>query len=364
MLKRVAVQDAAPADMAVENSGEAVPIRSTPATRRLRVTAVAGALASTLLIPFLLVGAWMLHLDETVMYALAALSLPVAGGLLILVRHLLRALRERDELQFSHERLEALVQQQQEDAADSAAQFKDVADSLDICLTVYDKDFRLKFWNQAMIDKGMAPADLIRPGVRMRDLMYVNALRGLYGQVDSADAVADAVMVGIETTYRQGGSAWSVEFSDGRRFNIHNRVLANGDMVICSVDVTDLHEAMNTALKQVSRECSLTGLLNRTGLRTDLEAMVDSSSSPQARVAVVAVDLERFRSLNSSLGPDAGDKVLCTVADRLREHAGDGDLVARVSADEFVIAYTGEFDIPDAAARTERILRSLEAPLQ
>ena len=325
---------------------------------------VAGALLSGLIIPSLLIGAWTLHPGDATVYALGALCLAVAAGQLLLTWRLLRALRHGDDARRCHAQLETLTRQLRADAADSAAHFQAVTDSLDVAITVYDKDFRLKSWNEAMIEKGMAPADMVRPGARMRDLIYVNALRGLYGAVDSADEVTNAVIAGIEATYRQGGDAWSVEFADGRRFNIHNRVLANGDMVVCSVDVTDLHEAMDSALREVSRQCSLTGLINRTGLRADLEAMLTGLSSSQARAAVLAIDLERFRSLNSSLGPDAGDKVLCTVADRLRARAEEDDLLARVSADEFVVAFSGEFGVQDVEARTEALIRALEAPME
>ncbi|MBV9098609.1 MAG: bifunctional diguanylate cyclase/phosphodiesterase [Frankiaceae bacterium] len=77
----------------------------------------------------------------------------------------------------------------------------------------------------------------------------------------------------------------------------------------------------------------LTGLLDRTGLLSHLDALL-AAGTP---ACLALIDLDRFRLVNESLGHTAGDDLLVTVARRLRAQAHDDDIVARVSADEFAV---------------------------
>ncbi|HEX2863086.1 MAG TPA: EAL domain-containing protein, partial [Deinococcales bacterium] len=95
----------------------------------------------------------------------------------------------------------------------------------------------------------------------------------------------------------------------------------------------------------------LTGLLNRAGLHEALQARLAGHGEP---VAVLALDLDRFKDLNDALGLQAGDAVLARVAERLREAAGATDALARLSADEFMLV-TGA-PTPEAVERRARAL--------
>jgi diguanylate cyclase (GGDEF)-like protein len=81
----------------------------------------------------------------------------------------------------------------------------------------------------------------------------------------------------------------------------------------------------------------LTGLPTRTGLHQALEQALARASRSHGSLAVLFVDLDGFKQVNDSAGHDAGDDVLRTVASRLKGALRDGDLVARVGGDEFVV---------------------------
>lgn len=99
---------------------------------------------------------------------------------------------------------------------------------------------------------------------------------------------------------------------------------------------------------------SLTGLPNRTLLLQRIEAALAAEGQDGGTVAVMVVDLDRFREINDSLGHASGDAVLETVAARLTRAVRDTDTVARLGADEFAVVLPG---VEDVAAARELALR-------
>ena len=103
----------------------------------------------------------------------------------------------------------------------------------------------------------------------------------------------------------------------------------------------------------------LTGLFNRRGLK---EAAALSSSRGGETVSLFAIDLDRFKQLNDTLGHEAGDAVLKAVADRLRAEAKPGDLFARMGGDEFILLDTAT-SRADPLRRAMRIEKALSRPV-
>jgi diguanylate cyclase (GGDEF)-like protein len=104
---------------------------------------------------------------------------------------------------------------------------------------------------------------------------------------------------------------------------------------------------------------ALTGLRNRTSF---VDSVRDSlSRSGDNGVAVMLMDLDRFKDVNDALGHDTGDEVLCLVAARLSGALGDGASVARLGGDEFAIVVPGIADI-DTARELAAEARSVLLP--
>ena len=103
----------------------------------------------------------------------------------------------------------------------------------------------------------------------------------------------------------------------------------------------------------------LTGLLNRALLNERLEAAIVKARIAGRKVAVMFLDLDRFKIINDSLGHSAGDALLCEVAERLRQNVRDHDTIARVGGDEFLIVLTDLEDVNIARNASERILQSI-----
>jgi diguanylate cyclase (GGDEF)-like protein/PAS domain S-box-containing protein len=112
--------------------------------------------------------------------------------------------------------------------------------------------------------------------------------------------------------------------------------------------------------KQASHD-SLTGLPNRNMLHARLDDALTQSTRDTTRVALLVIDLDRFKDVNDALGHHAGDALLCEVASRLKRQIRDADFAARLGGDEFAIVISGA-DIDDATVVAERLVTALGRP--
>jgi diguanylate cyclase (GGDEF)-like protein len=123
------------------------------------------------------------------------------------------------------------------------------------------------------------------------------------------------------------------------------------------------HAAAEARLAHQATHDPLTGLPNRTLLREHLERVLRYTKTSDATVAVVFLDLDRFKLVNDAYGHSRGDLLLHAVADRLRALVRLSDMVARIGGDEFVVLVEGaeRDEVIDVA---ERIRAAIEVPFQ
>ena len=107
----------------------------------------------------------------------------------------------------------------------------------------------------------------------------------------------------------------------------------------------------------------LTSLPNRILFRDRLAQEVANSSAGLSRGALFYIDLDHFKRVNDSVGHSAGDQMLTIVAQRLRSCVKDGDTVARLGGDEFTVILRNVADPDSARAVAERIIESLQLPV-
>lgn len=130
-------------------------------------------------------------------------------------------------------------------------------------------------------------------------------------------------------------------------------------------------EARRSLARQLREQASrdpLTGLTNRTHLLEVISnALTTAARSRRTRtLAVLFLDLDRFKTVNDSLGHAAGDELLCAVASRLRKAVRPGDMVGRLGGDEFVVLLEGlprSTAVSEAEHVADRILRALAQPM-
>jgi diguanylate cyclase (GGDEF)-like protein len=105
----------------------------------------------------------------------------------------------------------------------------------------------------------------------------------------------------------------------------------------------------------------LTGLPNRTLLRDRLTTALAGAPRRGDKVALLFLDLDRFKVVNDSLGHSCGDLLLKDVAERLKKWARQQDTVARLGGDEFLIVLNNVKDVADAAVAAQRFMDAMAA---
>lgn len=140
---------------------------------------------------------------------------------------------------------------------------------------------------------------------------------------------------------------------------------------VCTIgtDISERKLAENALREQQSRlnylafHDSLTSLPNRSLFYDRIYHSLARARRSNCKVALLLLDIDRFKNINDSHGHDAGDLLLKAIAVRLSEGVRDMDTVARLGGDEFVIVLEGVYDIQDVALIADKLLGALALPI-
>lgn len=132
--------------------------------------------------------------------------------------------------------------------------------------------------------------------------------------------------------------------------------------VVVITDITRQKDA-ETKLKRLANYDPLTQLPNRNLLSDRVKHAIDRAKRSNDTIALFFLDLDRFKQVNDSLGHDAGDKLLSTVAQRLVSALRTDDTVARLGGDEFVILLESYRSIEHISAIAKKVINTIDQPL-
>jgi diguanylate cyclase (GGDEF)-like protein/PAS domain S-box-containing protein len=153
---------------------------------------------------------------------------------------------------------------------------------------------------------------------------------------------------------------------DGRRIPVE-AALSRMQVDARWIGIAMLHDITQRKVEQAELERlalhdALTGLPNRTLLNDRIDHAISAAKRSGEAMAVLLLDLDRFKEVNDTLGHQVGDLLLTEVGPRLRQPLRDTDTVARLGGDEFAILLPGPTDVPAACRIAERIVEAFRRP--
>ncbi len=185
----------------------------------------------------------------------------------------------------------------------------------------------------------------------------------MFGTPKLGAAAPDVLLAAGLTSLLDGsggsGEALSCELADGRAIAVSQQAIANGGWVATYEDVSE-RRAAEARLAHVARHDQLTGLPNRLLFGEHVRAAILGKVC-ETSAAMLCLNLDRFKTVNDSLGHPVGDALLRAVADRLRSCCRDEDIVARLGGDEFAIVQIGKQPAA-AGGLARRLIETLADP--
>ncbi|MDH3257388.1 MAG: EAL domain-containing protein, partial [Nitrospinota bacterium] len=159
-------------------------------------------------------------------------------------------------------------------------------------------------------------------------------------------------MVSFETAFnRKDGSSYPAEC----KLQLVEPKDSHSEILVWVQDLTERKQMENT-IRQMAYYDSLTGLPNRNLLNDRLAVALANASRNNQKVAILFLDLDHFKTINDSLGHEAGDHLLQQVSLRIKGILRKQDTIARMGGDEFIILIPGLTDVDHTARLAEKIL--------
>lgn len=211
------------------------------------------------------------------------------------------------------------------------------------------------------------PAFLSLTGYRADEVIGKNPRFLKSGQHD--EAFYRAMWAELETSGRWQGEIWNRRkngevFAERLTINtIYNDAGAPYRRVALFSDVTEKKRSEELIWKQANFD-PLTGLPNRRMFHDRLEQEMMKAKRTGTSLALLFLDLDRFKEVNDTLGHDMGDVLLKEAARRLRECVREIDTVSRLGGDEFTVILTNLSESHGVDRATKAILRELASPFQ
>jgi diguanylate cyclase (GGDEF)-like protein/PAS domain S-box-containing protein len=225
-------------------------------------------------------------------------------------------------------------------------------------LCMFDAEQCLLVWNRRYLEIFGLSEDAVHVGMSQRAIIEALVALGRYKR----GATVDAISEGTRTSLTEVGlNSVLRELADGRVIAVTHRPMAGGGWVATFEDITE-RRRNEARIIHMARHDGLTDLPNRTRLREIGAELIEMPNAGMGtRVAVLCLDLDRFKPVNDSFGHAVGDSLLRAVAERLRGHVRGHDVVARLGGDEFAVISRVE-DAAGAIGLAERLIAVVAAP--
>jgi diguanylate cyclase (GGDEF)-like protein len=235
-------------------------------------------------------------------------------------------------------------------------QFDTAINNMSQGLCFFDADHRLMVCNDRYIEMYDLPPDRVGPGTPFSEIV------DLRFEADSFPAMTRDQYLDWRTNVAISAQPTEsiVELKNGRTFKIRHRPMPDLGWVATHEDITEQRQA-EIKIAHMAHHDSLTDLANRVLLNERLESALAAFRGGEM-LAVHHLDLDQFKAVNDTFGHPAGDKLLKTVAERLRGLVRATDTIARMGGDEFVVLQAPIADPTEASALAQAIIELMSMP--
>jgi diguanylate cyclase (GGDEF)-like protein len=223
-------------------------------------------------------------------------------------------------------------------------------------LCMYDEEQRLRVYNRRYCEIfGFRPEQL-HLGMTFRDNIELGVATGH----QRGQSVEDIYQERVALIARGVSNSTVLELSNDLVIAVWQECMPSGGWVVTYEDITE-RRRNEARLVHMARHDALTGLPNRVLLRERAGQELAALGRGE-RLAVMCLDLDQFKTVNDTLGHPIGDALLQAVSARLQASVREGDMVARMSGDEFAVLQIGLDGPEQAGALAARIVELLAQP--
>ncbi len=240
----------------------------------------------------------------------------------------------------------------------SEERLRGAVESLQEGFALFDAEDRLVLINDEYRRVNPAAPDILDRGLRYEDLLRANVKRGTI--VEAVGREEDFIRERVQQ-HRDPGNTILRQFTNGMWYLIKEARTPEGGTALTFVDITKQKQVEEQIRRQANYD-SLTELPNRMLFRDRLTRAIVSARRENGLVALLFIDLDRFKVVNDTLGHIVGDRLLRKAAERLQASVREVDTVARLGGDEFTIILQDIARTEDAAIVANKVIDSLGKP--
>ena len=263
---------------------------------------------------------------------------------------------EREELNARLKKQYELGKEQEETLRVRNFQFDTAINNMSQGLCFFDSDHRLIVCNDRFVEMYDIAPERVSPGMSLIEIVDLRFEAGSFPAMTRDEYLHWRTNVAVSNEAKDS----IVELMNGRTFKIRHRPMAGGGWVATHEDITEQRQS-EVKIEYMAHHDALTDLANRVLLNDRLEYALGRVQHGEM-VAVHHLDLDQFKAVNDTFGHPCGDKLLRTVADRLRALVSEADTIARMGGDEFVIVQATIADPADATSLAQGVIDALSEP--
>lgn len=260
-------------------------------------------------------------------------------------------------------KIDARMRQAQKQARVTHERMHAAIESISDGFLLFDENGKLLLHNNVFADMYPKLRDILEEGVTYEEILRVWA-EGRESFPDGMDreSYIGKCLEAFENRRYPVSQSDEDQLSDGRWAVVRQSPVNVGGLVGVWHDVTAMKQQQNV-YKELALTDGLTKLPNRTAFMQRLDHAIKANKRAQKNVALMFVDLDKFKPINDTHGHDAGDHVLVTVSERLTQMIRETDMAARIGGDEFVVILDQVTEYSDIEKIAQKILDGIREPI-